>query len=165
MVNYASGISRGEQIAVPDLAETELAKLAAAMDNMRRELEGKDYVEKYVYALTHELKSPVSAIKGASEILTSAMPASDQEKFISNIQHEVERIDDMINRLLGLVTVENKNQLENVTRFDLIPVLKEVLNTKQLHLSKRSLIIKTTIPATLNISGDRFLLAQAIDNL
>jgi len=165
LVNYASGISRGEQVAVPDLAETELAKLAAAMDNMRRELEGKDYVEKYVYALTHELKSPVSAIKGASEILTSDMPASDQEKFINNIQHEVERIDDMINRLLGLVTVENQNQLGNVTRFDLIPVLKEVLNTKQLHLSKRSLIIKTTIPAALNISGDRFLLAQAIDNL
>jgi len=165
LVNYASGISRGQQLAVPHLSETELAKLAAAMDNMRRELEGKDYVERYVYALTHELKSPVSAIKGASEILTSAMPANDQEKFISNIQHEVERIDDMINRLLRLVTVENQNQLENVTRFDLIAVLEEVLNSKQLQLSKHLLIIETTIPSVLNISGDRFLLAQAIDNL
>ncbi len=165
LVNYASGISRGEQIAVPDLAETELAKLASAMNNMRRELEGKDYVEKYVYALTHELKSPVSAIKGASEILTSTMPASDQEKFISNIQHEVERIDDMINRLLGLVTVENQDKLENVEQFDLISVLNQVIKTKQTQLSKRSLIIETVIPTFLTVSGDRFLLAQAIDNL
>ena len=165
LVNYASGISRGHQIDVPDLAETELAKLASAMNNMRKELEGKDYVEKYVYALTHELKSPVSAIKGASEILTSAMSASDQEIFISNIQHEVERIDIMINRLLRLVTVENQDRLENVAQFDLISVLNQVINTKQTQLSKHFLVIKTAIPSALTVSGDRFLLSQAIDNL
>jgi two-component system sensor histidine kinase CreC len=165
LVTYASGISRGQKIAVPHLSETELAKLATAIDNMRRELEGKDYVEKYVYALTHELKSPVSAIKGASEILTSTMPPHDQEKFISNIQHEVERIDDMINRLLALVTVENQHELKNIEQFDLIPILEQVINTKQIQLSKRQLIIKTSIPAVLPVCGDRFLLVQAIDNL
>jgi len=165
LVKYASEISRGRQVDVPRLTETELAKLAAAINNMRRELEGKDYVEKYVYALTHELKSPVSAIKGASEIITPAMPSSDQAKFISNIQHEVERIDDMINRLLSLVAVEKQDQLENVELFDLIPVLHQVISTKQIQLSNRLLIIETSIPSTLLISGDRFLLAQAIDNL
>jgi len=165
LVNYASEISRGRQIAVPDIAETELAKLAAAINNMRCELEGKDYVEKYVYALTHELKSPVSAIKGASELLTPTMPPCDQEKFINNIQHEVERIDDMINRLLSLVTVEKQDRLENIEHFDLIPVLQQVITTKQIQISKRSFIIKTSIPSAHPIFGDRFLLTQAIDNL
>lgn len=165
LVNYASEISRGRQVAVPYLAETELAKLATAIDNMRHELEGKDYVEKYVYALTHELKSPVSAIKGASEILTPTMPSNVQAKFISNIQYEVDRIDDMINRLLSLVTVEKQDKLENVEHFDLIPVLKQVINTKQIQLSKRFLITQISIPSVLPISGDRFLLSQAIDNL
>lgn len=165
LVNYASGISRGEQLAIPHVTETELSKLAAAMDNMRRELEGKDYVEKYVHALTHELKSPVSAIKGASEILTPDMPSAVQEKFINNIQHEVERIDDMINRLLSLVTVENQQRLDNIENFDLIALIKQVIETKQLQISTCSLIVKTSIPETLFIAGDKFLLAQAIDNL
>lgn len=165
LVNYASNVSLGRQVEIPHLAETELAKLATAMDNMRRELEGKDYVEKYVYALTHELKSPVSAIKGASEILTPAMPAIDQKRFIDNIQHEVDRIDDMINRLLSLVTVENQTQLENIEHFDFIPIINQVIKTKQVQVSKHSLAIKTSMPAILYVSGDQFLLAQAIDNL
>jgi two-component system, OmpR family, sensor histidine kinase CreC len=36
---------------------------------MRTQLEGKAYVERYVQALTHELKSPLAAIAGAAELL------------------------------------------------------------------------------------------------
>ena len=36
---------------------------------MRETLEGRNYVETYVQTLTHEMKSPVAAIRGASEIL------------------------------------------------------------------------------------------------
>lgn len=165
LVNYASKISQGQQAVIPSLRETELAKLAKAMNSMRVELEGKDYVEKYVYALTHELKSPVSAIKGASEILTPEMSPYDQTKFIGNIRHEVNRIDEMINRLLGLVAVEKQEQLKNIESFDFVTVLKSVISTKQLQLSKLAINIKTTIPAKLLITGDSFLLAQAIDNL
>ena len=35
----------------------ELRTLSLALEDMRRELEGKHYVENYVQALTHELKS------------------------------------------------------------------------------------------------------------
>jgi len=165
LVDYASKVSRGQQVDVPNVRETELEKLASAMNNMRLELEGKDYVEKYVYALTHELKSPITAIKGASEILSPTMPPQDQTKFIANIQHEVDRIDDMINRLLRLVTVEKQEQLENSERVDIVSVLKEVISTKQLQCLQKSLHIHTNIPSELLITGDRFLLNQALDNL
>ena len=42
-----------------------LARLAQALESMRLKLEGKNYIEQYVYALTHELKSPLAAIRGA----------------------------------------------------------------------------------------------------
>ena len=88
LVKYADNISHGKKVNIPVVYERELVALASSINNMRIELEGKDYVEKYVHALTHELKSPVSAIKGASEILNSGMSMSAQEqgKFISNIQ-------------------------------------------------------------------------------
>jgi two-component system sensor histidine kinase CreC len=71
----------------------------------------------------------------------------------------------MINRLLGLVAVEKQEQLKNIESFDFVTVLKSVISTKQLQLSKLAINIKTTIPAKLLITGDSFLLAQAIDNL
>jgi signal transduction histidine kinase len=47
---------------------------------MRERLEGKQYVEGYVHALTHELKSPLAGIRGSAEMIEAggeAMPAAD----------------------------------------------------------------------------------------
>ncbi len=41
---------------------------------MRVKLEGKNAIENYVHDLTHELKSPLAAIRGAAEILREEPP-------------------------------------------------------------------------------------------
>ncbi len=66
---YADAVRNGRRAEPPRLNEPELDELAKAMDAMRRELEGKDYVESYLHGLTHELKSPLAAIRGAAELL------------------------------------------------------------------------------------------------
>jgi two-component system sensor histidine kinase CreC len=45
-----------------------------AFAKMQETLEGKKYVEQYVQNLTHEIKSPLSAIRGAAELLEEEMP-------------------------------------------------------------------------------------------
>jgi len=165
LVKYADNISHGKKASIPDVHETELANLATSIDNMRSELEGKDYVEKYVYALTHELKSPVSAIKGASEILNPLMSEQDQNKFIGNIQFEADRIDDMINRLLSLVTVEKQEALTDIKKLDLLAVIEQVIQTKTSQLIKLGLVVEQSTPQKLFVHGEIFLLSQALDNL
>lgn len=165
LVSYSDDIARGERTTVPELSETELAKLASAIDNMRRQLEGKDYVEKYVHALTHELKSPITAIKGASEIINPQMPEQDISHFMENIQFEVGRIDEMINRLLALVTVESRDSLEKVESVDLVEIIKNVIDSKQALLVSKQLKIETAIPGSASVDGDRFLLTQLVDNV
>ncbi|CCJ87958.1 Two-component response regulator CreC [Cronobacter dublinensis 582] len=59
---------------LPDPGSSELRRLAQALENMRVRLEGKNYIEQYVHALTHELKSPLAGIRGAAEILREAPP-------------------------------------------------------------------------------------------
>lgn len=165
LVRYSDEIGQGKRIPVPKLRETELAKLADSIDNMRRQLEGKEYVEKYVHALTHELKGPVSAIKGASEIIGPQMPAQDLTRFMGNIQYEVDRIDEMINRLLALVAVERTETLEQIESVDLVEVVNGVLESKQLLLREKALKSSCTLPAQAVTSGDRFLLTQLVDNI
>ncbi len=165
LVRYSDEIGQGKRLPVPKLRETELAKLADSIDNMRRQLEGKEYVEKYVHALTHELKGPVSAIKGAAEIIGPQMPAQDLTRFMGNIQYEVDRIDEMINRLLALVAVERTETLEQIESVDLVEVIKSVLESKQLLLREKALKSSCTLPAQAVTSGDRFLLTQLVDNI
>ncbi|MCP6623539.1 two-component system sensor histidine kinase CreC, partial [Klebsiella pneumoniae] len=81
-------------------------QLAEAVQKMRTELEGKDYVERYVHTLTHELKSPLAAIRGAAELLEGEMPAEQRQRFVANIASEGARLQQLIERLLNLALVE-----------------------------------------------------------
>lgn len=168
LTKYADKIAAGESVAIPKLKETELVKLSSSIDNMRQQLAGKEYVEKYVYALTHELKSPVSAIKGAAEIISQDIPSADRSRFIGNIQSEVERMDEMINRLLSLTQLEKCETLTRIEPVDIHAIVDQVLNSKALQIQKKSLKLAVDIPqeGVLNkLLGDTFLITQAIDNL
>jgi signal transduction histidine kinase len=58
----------------PTSGGRQFSELARALALMRERLEGKQYVERYVQNLAHEMKSPLSAIIGAAEILEGHAP-------------------------------------------------------------------------------------------
>lgn len=65
LVNYARAVTAGTKAIPPKLGSPEMSTLAGALESMREELEGKQYAERYVQTLTHEMKSPLAAIRGA----------------------------------------------------------------------------------------------------
>ncbi|RZJ55368.1 MAG: two-component system sensor histidine kinase CreC [Acidovorax sp.] len=98
-------------LAVPQVPG-ELGDLARAMDRMRARLEGRDYIEGYVRALTHELKSPVAAIRGAGELLQDELPAADRAEFATQVVQQSERLQRIIDRLLELSKLEQRHHAE-----------------------------------------------------
>ncbi|MBU0748245.1 MAG: two-component system sensor histidine kinase CreC, partial [Gammaproteobacteria bacterium] len=98
-------------LAVPQVPG-ELGDLARAMDRMRARLEGRDYIEGYVRALTHELKSPVAAIRGAGELLQDDLPAPDRAQFANQVVEQSERLQRIIDRLLELSKLEQRHHAE-----------------------------------------------------
>ena len=71
--SYATQVHAGERVPVPRLPG-ELGDLAVAVDEMRERLEDRERLEHTVRALTHELKSPLTAIQGAAELLGDELP-------------------------------------------------------------------------------------------
>lgn len=98
-------------LAVPEVPG-ELGDLARAMDRMRARLEGRDYIEGYVRALTHELKSPVAAIRGAGELLQDELPAADRAEFATQVVQQSERLQRLIDRLLELSKLEQRHHAD-----------------------------------------------------
>ena len=98
-------------LAVPQVPG-ELGDLARAMDRMRARLEGRDYIEGYVRELTHELKSPVAAIRGAGELLQDDLPAGDRAEFATQVVQQSERLQRIIDRLLELSKLEQRQHAE-----------------------------------------------------
>ncbi len=98
-------------LAVPEVPG-ELGDLARAMDRMRARLEGRDYIEGYVRALTHELKSPVAAIRGAGELLQDDLPPADRTEFATQVVQQAERLQRIIDRLLELSKLEQRHHAD-----------------------------------------------------
>jgi two-component system sensor histidine kinase CreC len=112
------GPADGERDATPMAALAvprvpgELGDLARAIDRMRARLEGRDYIEGYVRALTHELKSPMAAIRGAGELLQDELPAADRAQFATQVVQQSERLQRLIERLLELSKLEQRQHAE-----------------------------------------------------
>jgi two-component system sensor histidine kinase CreC len=110
LASRAERIATGERnIRLETWSRSELGTLARAVDRMREKLEGKAYVEEMASNLSHELKTPLAAIRGSAELLEDgAMDDLEaRAKFLANIQGEVQRLDRIVNELLKLSRIES----------------------------------------------------------
>lgn len=165
LTHYALDVQKGERVRVPKLREKELARLAGAMEDMRTELEGKHYVENYLHSLTHEMKSPLTAILGAAELLDEDMPRERQQRFIDNIRNESNRLKEVVDHLLNLASVEKRQGLEQVEQISLGTLVNSLCADKSAMLAKKNLTAEADINGSCSIEGERFLLQQAVSNL
>ncbi|RIJ11035.1 two-component system sensor histidine kinase CreC [Pseudomonas sp. 91RF] len=165
LTRYAEAVSEGRRVEVPHYRGGELEQLASAVEQMRTQLEGKAYVERYVHTLTHELKSPLAAIRGAAELLQSEMPLAQRQRFVGNIDSESARMQQLIERLLDLAQVEQRQALEERVTVPLAALVDEVLQAQAARIEGKQLRIECTIAADLSLTGEPFLLRQALGNL
>jgi two-component system sensor histidine kinase CreC len=167
---YANAVAAGERAELPRMGrfsgKTEFNDLAQAVERMRLKLEDKAYVENYVHTLTHELKSPLAAIRGASELLQEPMNEGDRQRFAHNIERQTERLQQLIDKLLGLADVEQMRELREVEAVDLAALTRELLRACEPRLQLKNLRTVDALgdsPAV--VKGNRFLIAQALQNL
>ncbi len=122
---YALQVQAGSAAQAPKLAG-ELGELARAMDAMRLRLEGREHWERRVRALTHELKSPLTGLRGAGELLQEALPDADRERFARQVVEQSERLQSLVERLLELSKLEAQSSAPTQTvRLD--QLLQQVL--------------------------------------
>ncbi len=165
LTRYANDIGEGKDVGLPKLNSTEIGDMGKAFEKMKTTLEGKKYVEQYIQTLTHEVKSPVSAIVAAAELLQENMPPERQAKFLSNIRNEAGRINDIVERMLALSALENLKMLSATEKIPLASLLSGVIESKQPLLKQKGLSLTNEMPTDVSIPGDPFLLHEAVSNL
>jgi len=162
---YARAVTEGERASLPRSAG-EFRDLGLALETMRDRLEGKQYVERYVHDLTHELKSPLTAIRGAAELLEGPLPEADRLRFVGTIRAQGERLTQTIDKLLALAAVEHRQRIEQPEDIDAAEVAAEAVADATVRAADAGVRIETRIDASLPpLRGDRFLLRQMLGNL
>jgi len=133
---------------------------------MRDALTGRNYVADYVQTFTHEVKSPLSAIRGAAELLQEpSMPHAERERFLKNIERETQRIQEIVDRMMELTALETRRALDRTEPVSLAALIEDIAASAQPAAAKRNIRLLVNIRNEARTEGDPFLLRRAISNL
>lgn len=150
---------------LPRLGRRVRSVIGTAFEEMRDALAGRTYTEQYVQSLTHEIKSPLSAIRGAAELLQEPMPEAERARFTANISEQTQRIQEVVDRLLELSGLEKQRRLESVGPVALDELIEGVKSAAQPLASRRSVTLEVQGERGVRTKGDAFLLHRALMNL
>jgi signal transduction histidine kinase len=169
LASRAERVAAGEgNVRLETWTRSELGTLARAVERMREKLEGKAYVEEMATNLSHELKTPLAAIRGSAELLEG--PASDdpaaRAKFLANIQGEVGRLDRIVTEVLKLSRIEAHQPGTEARPIDAGTAANEIAETYQRRAADLGLEFHSEIAeGTLSIRVPEMQLKQLFTNL
>jgi two-component system sensor histidine kinase CreC len=161
---YARAVRDGKAVKAPALPGHTLRELATAFEEMRDALEGRQHVERYTQAMAHEVKAPLAAIRGAAELLSEEMPDEQRRKFIANIRGEAARIQQIVERLLELSSLEARKALRHSEPVSIAALVNEVADAMK-PASEGARVTLVVTAGEGEVIGERVLLREALVNL
>lgn len=163
LTEYALSVRDGKNAIPPPRLRGEMLELSNAYEEMRKALDGKQYVENYVQSLTHALKSPLASIQGSAELLSEDMPEAARKKFTENIRAESARMRETVDRMLSLAGLEAKRALTETSPIDMTTLAREVEQGLHSQCQKREVTLE--LHGQARVQGDALLLRTALQNL
>jgi signal transduction histidine kinase len=110
----AGAVARGQRrrdLAPAGFAPFEVRALAEALETMTAQLSDRaEYIADFTANVSHELKSPITAIQGAAELMleeAGEMPEDQRRRFLDNILGDAARMERLVARLLELARIQS----------------------------------------------------------
>ncbi len=156
-------------------APIEIRELAQSLNSLSQELEqtalqaqnNEQLQKRFVSDVSHELKTPLTAIKGTAELLLDdpEMPLEDREHFLQIIAKEAERLNKMAQDLLCLTRIEESSlKLDELKSCSVLSIAKKAQENCQSLLDERQ--VQVVISGTDGlIHAEESLLLQVFINL
>ncbi len=164
LTTYARNVRDGRPAVPVSSRATEIAELSRAFEEMRDALEGRQHVERYTQALAHEVKAPLAAIRGAAELMDENMPAEQRTKFLGNIRGEAARIQQIVERLLELSSLEARKALRQTEEVAVTELAADAARALRPAFEAARVDLKVETAAG-TMRGERVLLREAMVNL
>jgi len=122
----------------------------------------------FIGNVSHELKTPVTAIRGLVETLVDdpEIEPAVRDRFIGKIARQAERMSNLVSDLLSLSRLESQDQPLDQAALDVRDVLAESARALAPASEARRVTVRRAWPAEpLTVDGDEEALRQAVTNL
>ncbi len=170
LTDAARAMAEGDfAVRVPETKSTrEVEELSAAFNSMADELsEVEDSRREFVANVSHELRSPITAISGYIEgMRDGVIPPEQHEKYLAIVSDESKRLSHLIGELLALSRLERDDAALTCTDFDVCDLLERVFLRRTGDLEQRGMDIDCDFdPEPCFVRADMARIDQVLVNL
>ena len=170
LTDAARAMAEGDfAVRVPETRSTrEVAELSAAFNSMADELsEVEDSRREFVANVSHELRSPITAISGYIEgMRDGVIPPEQHEKYLAIVSDESKRLSHLIGELLALSRLERDDAALTCTDFDVCDLLERVFLRRTGDLENRGMDVECDFdPEPCFVRADMARIDQVLVNL
>ncbi|MBR3016338.1 MAG: HAMP domain-containing histidine kinase [Clostridia bacterium] len=169
MAKAAGQMARGNFDAkAPEEGGKEIAELGRSFNQMAVQLSSLEQSRRdFVANVSHELRSPVTSIKGfAQGMLDGTIPSEMHEQYLQVVVDETQRLAKLINNLLNLSRMENQETSLAYSHFDLNETARRVLISRMTQIDEKSLDIDVQFEnESCYVHADADQIEQVIINL
>ncbi len=146
----------------------EFSELGIAFNNMTQKLEQVEKTrEEFVSNVSHELKTPLSSIKVLTEsiLLEQTVPIEMYREFLQDINSEIDRMTNIVNDLLNLVKLDQREIGLNIRETDISEVVFDILKRLNPLAEQKNIELIFEEIKTIVVEADEVKLSLAISNL
>ena len=132
---------------------------------IKKESEFHQQQQNFLLSVTHELKSPLAAIKLVLQTLVKRDLTKDKrDQLIGNSIEDVGRLDDLVENMLLATRIENNSYSYPKELFDFSELVKSIFD-RAIITSENTRNFQQQIEDNITIMGDRFALGSLINNI
>lgn len=116
--------------------------------------------------ITHELKTPLTSIRGYTELLLAGgMNEENQKKFLEIIFKESEKLFDLIDSIIGISRINEKNKREEYRTISINEVIDSILESQSGNIERRQIRVEKNASLDTNIYTHPGLIRELLENL
>jgi two-component system sensor histidine kinase BaeS len=151
---------------VDDRDKGELGELAQSFNSMAADLERTERLRRNMVAdVAHELRTPLSNLKGYLEAISDGLVKPD-ESTIRSLNEEASSLSHLVNDLQELSIADAGELKLNKQLEDIIGLIKDAVNGMQAKATIKGLILSTDLPVILPaVNIDSYRIKQVLLNL
>ena len=132
---------------------------------IKKESEFHQQQQNFLLSVTHELKSPLAAIKLVLQTLVKRdLTKEKRDQLIGNSIEDVGRLDDLVENMLLATRIENNSYSYPKELFDFSELVKSIYD-RAIITSENTRNFQQQIEENISIMGDRFALGSLINNI
>lgn len=122
--------------------------------------------QNFLLSVTHELKSPLAAIKlSLQTIVKRDLEKQMQLSLLNNSLKDIERLDDLVENMLLATKIESRTYSFPKEEFDFSELVAKITDRLQVHSCGNEQLINTKIQKDIKVVGDKFALSSVVTNL